>query len=81
MKRKITNRRVQKRQVPKKCEFCELGRDPWFSNVTDLQKFTTERGKITGRARNGLCARHQRLLSTSIKHARYLALMPFVVRV
>jgi len=49
-------------------------------DIPSLQKFTTERGKIMGRVRTGICAKHQRHLTASIKHARYLALMPFLVR-
>ncbi len=43
-----------------------------------LMKFITERGKIVPRRTSGMCARHQRQLSTAIKRARYLALIPYV---
>ncbi|MCL5969978.1 MAG: 30S ribosomal protein S18 [Patescibacteria group bacterium] len=76
-KTRITRRRVQL-NVPKKCFFCEEKKDPNFSDVASLQKFVTERGKITGRSRNGFCSKHQRKLTIAIKHARHLALMPFV---
>jgi len=36
------------------------------------------RGKILPARLSGMCARHQRQLSTAIKRARYLALMPYV---
>ena len=43
-----------------------------------LFKFITERGKILPRRTSGMCARHQRQLSTAIKRARYLALIPYI---
>ena len=54
--------------------------EPAFAEVEPLQKFLTERGKIVARARNGLCAKHQRHLTTEIKRARFLALLPFLSR-
>jgi small subunit ribosomal protein S18 len=73
-------RRIQKRKitVPKKCYFCKENKTPWYSEVADLQKFVSDRGKIVARTRNGLCAKHQRRLTSAVKHARHLALLPFV---
>lgn len=75
-------RRIQKRKilVPKECYFCAEKKEPWYSDVTGLQKIVTDRGKIIVRTRSGLCAKHQRRVTLSIKHARHLALMPFVAR-
>jgi len=75
-------KKIQRRKiiVPKECYFCKEDKTPWYSDVSSLAKFTTERGKMIGRLRNGLCARHQRNLTTAIKHARHLALLSFVVR-
>lgn len=69
----------RKIQVPKQCYFCTEKKTPWYSEVPLLQRFTTERGRITPRLRNGLCAKHQRNITSAIKYARHLALMPFVV--
>lgn len=73
----------QKRQkrrilVPKNCYFCKENKTPWYSDVASLQKFVTERGKMFGRTRTGLCAKHQRRFTSAMKHARLLALLPFV---
>jgi len=38
----------------------------------------TERGKIIPRRISGSCARHQRALTHAIKHARTVALLPYV---
>ncbi len=76
-KRRIPKRKIT---VPKECYFCAEKKEPKYSDVASLQKFVTDRGKIIVRTRSGLCAKHQRALTTAIKHARHLALMPFVSR-
>ncbi|MEK9178398.1 MAG: 30S ribosomal protein S18 [Patescibacteria group bacterium] len=68
------------RTAPKKCFFCEGGKEPSFKDIQNLQKFLTERGKIIPRSRSGLCSRHQRRITRQIKYARHLALLPFVIR-
>lgn len=73
-------RRMQKNNAPKKCFFCDEKKEPTFGDTSVLQRFTTERGKIIARSRSGLCARHQRSVMTEVKHARHLALLPFVVK-
>ena len=45
-----------------------------------LRKFVTERGKILPRRSSGLTAKQQRDLTTAIKRARMLALLPYVNR-
>jgi len=69
-KRKIT--------VPKSCYFCKEKVEPKYSDVSALQKFVSGQGKLTPRTRNGICSKHQRRLTSAIKHARHLALLPFV---
>ena len=48
-----------------------------YKDVAKLRRFTTERGKILPRRISGTCAKHQRKLTTSIKRARAIALLPF----
>ncbi len=72
---------VRKRFVRRKsCKFCaervENGLD--FRDTARLSKFTSERGKILPRRISGNCAKHQRQLSTAVKRARSIALMPYV---
>jgi small subunit ribosomal protein S18 len=76
-KRRIPKKKIT---VPKTCFFCAEEKKPWYSDTASLQKFTTDRGKIIVRTRSGLCAKHQRRLTSAIKHARHLALIPFVGR-
>lgn len=66
--------------APKECAFCKENKEPSFTDVEPLQRFLTERGKIIGRLRNGLCAKHQRALMINVKYARHLALLPFTSR-
>ena len=42
-----------------------------------LRRFLLERGKIVPRRVTGNCAKHQRMLTTAIKRARILAMLPF----
>jgi small subunit ribosomal protein S18 len=44
-----------------------------------LTRFASERGKIVPSRISAVSAKKQRELSTAIKRARYLALMPYVV--
>jgi small subunit ribosomal protein S18 len=60
------------------CRFCvdaDLELD--YKEAKTLRIFLTERGKIIPRRISGNCAKHQRRLTTEIKRARHLALLPF----
>jgi len=78
MPKKKISRPRRKLNVPKKCAFCEEKKTPSYLEVEMLRRFISDRGKIAGRARSGLCARHQNDLTTAIKHARYLALLSYI---
>ncbi|QJA05399.1 30S ribosomal protein S18 [Thermosulfurimonas marina] len=75
------NPNVRRRFVPRKkvCRFCA---DPNlkidYKEPEVLKAFLTERGKIIHRRQTGTCAYHQRQLTTAIKRARIMALLPFV---
>lgn len=64
----------------KKCYFHEKKKEPVFSDHEELSRFLTDRGKILPGARSGLCSKHQKAVSKAVKHARHLALLPFIVR-
>ena len=49
-----------------------------YKDLTTLQQFITERGKILPRRISGVCQSHQRLLAKAIKRARQMALLSFV---
>lgn len=48
-----------------------------YKDVAKLHKYITERGKILPRRITGCCAKHQRQLTSAIKRARNVALLPF----
>jgi len=49
-----------------------------YKDARTLKYFITERGKIIPRRISGTCAKHQRRLTTAIKRARAIALLPYV---
>ena len=49
-----------------------------YKDIPRLRRYLSERGKIVPRRVTGTCARHQRQLTTAIKRARLLALLPYV---
>jgi len=49
-----------------------------YKDVDLLKKFITERGKILPRRLTGLTAKQQRDLTTAVKRARIVAMLPFV---
>jgi small subunit ribosomal protein S18 len=64
------------------CRFCEAKVNQIdYKDERRLQRFMTERGKIVPRRISGACARHQRQLTTAIKRARHLALLPFTTEI
>jgi small subunit ribosomal protein S18 len=65
----------------KKCPFCGSGAAPDYKKADVLQNYLSDRGRIVGRGRTGVCAKHQRMLAREIKRARYLALLPYVASV
>ena len=72
----IPKKRIIK--VPRNCLFCKEGKEPNFTDVAALSKYISERGRIIGKDRSGVCAKHQRKLAVAIKRAREVALIPFV---
>lgn len=80
MAAKPVRRPRRKIAVPKNCYYCTENSEPSFWEQGSLQRFLTERGKIIPRSRNGLCAKHQDAIEINIKHARFLALIPFISR-
>jgi small subunit ribosomal protein S18 len=62
----------------KYCKFCDTGvAFIDYKDVKLLSGYLRERAKIVPRRISGTCAIHQRQLTTAIKRARHLALLPF----
>ena len=51
-----------------------------YRDVKTLQRFTTERGKIVPSRITAVSAPKQRRLAQAIKRARFLALLPYLVK-
>jgi small subunit ribosomal protein S18 len=62
----------------KVCKFCvDKNIKIDYKDIGLLRQFTTEAGKILARRITGTCATHQRKLTSAIKIARTMALVPF----
>jgi small subunit ribosomal protein S18 len=48
-----------------------------YKNLDMLSEYITETGKIVPSRITGTDAKYQRQLTTAIKHARFIALLPF----
>lgn len=67
-----------RRMKRKVCSFCMDKADHIdYKDINKLRKYITERGKILPRRISGNCAKHQRMLTESIKRSRNIALLPF----
>ncbi|MGE4168864.1 MAG: 30S ribosomal protein S18 [Candidatus Babeliales bacterium] len=93
MKNKVSKLKVSGRLLRKKarrlsfspkkqCRFCGAKGEQLdilldYKNVPVLKAFLTERGKILPSRISGVCCRHQRELSNSIKKSRTMALLPY----
>lgn len=64
------------RRKKKVCMMC-TGKTVDYKDPETLKRYINEKGKIVSRRITGNCARHQRIISTQIKRARAIALMPY----
>ncbi len=75
----MENRRHGGMRRRKVCQFCADKTEAIdYKNAEKLKKFITERGKILPKRVTGTCAKHQREVTTAIKRARVVALLPYV---
>jgi len=63
----------------KVCRFCAEKMEIDYKNLNLIRSFMSDKGKIVSGRVTGVCAKHQRRLTTAIKRARMLALLPFTV--
>ncbi|MFC1632549.1 30S ribosomal protein S18 [Patescibacteria group bacterium] len=61
------------------CRFC-VDRDVKldYKDSKTLGRYLSPYSAILGRRKTGTCAKHQRELTRAIKHARFLALLPYI---
>jgi small subunit ribosomal protein S18 len=63
----------------KSCHFCRDKVETIdYKDFQSLRRYLSDRGKIRSRRITGACRRHQNQLSTAVKRARELALLPYV---
>jgi len=64
-----------------KKKVCPLCKDENFElnykNAEQLKKFINEKGKILPRRATGACSKHQRTITTAVKRARHIAIIPY----
>lgn len=75
-KKKSYNGGMHRKKV---CQFCAdktIAVD--YKDVDTLKKYITERGKILPKRITGTCAVHQRGVTTAVKRARTVALLPYI---
>jgi small subunit ribosomal protein S18 len=71
------SRRATVKKIRDYCYFCKEGKKPDYKDYETLAMFLSDRARILGKKRSGVCSRHQRRLSVAIKRARHLGLLPF----
>ena len=72
------DRRPNRRGRKKVCAFCvEKVEKIDYKDTAKLSRYTSDRAKILPRRVTGTCAYHQRELTTAIKRARSIALLPY----
>ena len=75
-KAKFSKKPMGKPIRKKPCSYCmEKSVYIDYKDVARLRKYVTEKGKIVPRRQTGLCAAHQRELTTAIKRARNMSLI------
>ena len=67
--------RKMRKKVCILCSNKELVLD--YKNPDQLKKFINEKGKILPRRATGACAKHQRQITTTVKRARHIAVLPY----
>jgi small subunit ribosomal protein S18 len=62
----------------KACRFC-IDKVEYidYKETQKLKNYLSERAKITPRRISGNCAKHQRQLTTAVKRARHVAMLPY----
>ena len=70
---------MAKNKYNKPCNFCENKiRYIDYKNVKLIKRFVSQFNKIVPRYYTGNCLTHQKAVSSAVKNARIMALMPFV---
>lgn len=76
MKKKFRSS-LKLKPVARNCPFCKGKKEPSYKEHLILGKYLSDRAKILGKDRTGVCSKHQRKISREIKRARHLGLLPY----
>jgi small subunit ribosomal protein S18 len=80
-KKKDDKKRGSRNNLFKRRKFCRFTVDKIlevdYKDVSILKEFVTENGKLIPARITGTKTRYQRQLSTAVKRARFLALLPY----
>jgi small subunit ribosomal protein S18 len=76
--KKVQIKRTRRRR--RVCFFCANKINILDYKQTEIVKrFVTDRGKIVPRRNSGVCAKHQRLVASTVKRSRFMGLIPYTV--
>lgn len=51
-----------------------------YKNTKYLKTFLNPHGRMNGKRKTNMPAKHQRAVETAIKRARFMALLPYVIK-
>lgn len=80
MSKYVRKKKKGYKKISNTCYFTETDTTPDYKDVLILRRFITDRGKVLHKTFTGLTAKNQRRLSTEIKKARFMALLPYTDR-
>ena len=73
------SRRRRRRRIGERCRFCrDKIKAVDYKNLQNLQRLLTGEAALFSKKRSGNCSRHQRMVKTAVKRARFLALLPYL---
>lgn len=72
-------RSKDRRPARDRCRFCrEKIESVDYKDVDNLHRLMSSEAALFSRKRSGNCSRHQRMVRSAVKRARYLALLPYL---
>jgi small subunit ribosomal protein S18 len=78
IKEPVSEKEPTRKSRRRGCPFCgDATMKVDYKDPGTLKYFVSERGKIVPGRVSGVCAKHQRELTTAIKRARVIAFLPF----
>lgn len=75
----MARRDAEDKKKHKNCSFCVDKIDSIdYKDAAKIKRYLTEAGKIIPRRITGTCAKHQRMISSTVKRAREAAIINYV---